>query len=437
MSGRYVTSRRELASPAIPPGRRGFLGETGTEVTIRPLPVGYQETYSWRTNSRGEDDQDLVDARRIFRNGFRDSDPRFDRGHEFLTTRRTVEAAFPNTYVRWKDRSGNNWWYRGPFVCPMSTGASSDKNAEWVNPTALSDAEATLVGQRAILNTSPTSPQANAATFIGELFLGLPQMVGAALWKERLHDYRAIGSEYLNIQFGWIPFLNDLRKAAASLRDASAILTQLQRDNGRMVRRRFRFPVGVSSNYEELGNAYVPYRSAPTYVESPTPKVQLSKVTRTERELWFSGAFSYSLPVGDNLLDKFREYEAKTNVLLGTRVTPEVIWDLAPWSWLVDWKLGIGTALGSASMFSEDGLVIRYGYLMERNLTEVTYSQPSAVYSDFGDRVPATFLTLRSETKKRRRATPYGFGVDLGSLSDSKWAILAALGMTRGPRTLA
>jgi hypothetical protein len=436
VTGAYVTQKREVASPAIPKGRTGLAGQPGSDFTLPSLPAGKQETYSWRTNSRDVSEvEELAQDRRIFRNGFEAGDPRYDRGHEFRSTKRSIEIVAPEVYLPFNSfYDGQRYFYRGPLVPSSNRYAPSDI-AGWLDAAQYSDPELVTLGQRAINNTAPTTPQAGAATFIGELFAGLPQMVGAALWKDKLTDYRAIGGEYLNVQFGWVPFLNDLRKVALSLKKASAILEQLQRDSGKHVRRRFSFPTELSNSLTELGgygdNSY--YGSPPFPVRSAC---QISRNDRTQRQVWFSGAYTYHLPVDENLLGKWAMYEAKANVLLGTRVTPEVVWNLAPWSWLVDWKFGIGNALSTASKLSSDGLVIQYGYLMEKTLREVTYS--SSPWLFYGDEVtvPAAHITFRSESKKRVRATPYGFGVNPASLSDQQWAVLAALGLSRGPRTL-
>lgn len=435
MTGAYVTQKRDVASPAISRGRQGRAGETGTDFTFPPLPAGNQETYSWRTNSRDVSEvEELAQDRRIFRNGFEAGDPRYDRGHEFRSTKRSIEIVAPEIYVQYNSfYNGLRYFYRGPII-PSSNRYAPNSIAGWLDAPQYTDPELTTLGQRAINNTAPTTPQAGAATFIGELFAGLPQMVGAALWKDKLTDYRAIGGEYLNVQFGWLPFLNDLRKAALSLKRASAILEQLQRDNGKHVRRRFSFPPELQVSLTELGG----YGDQSFYGTPPVPvgACQTTRNDRIQRQVWFSGAYTYHLPIGENLLDRWSMYEAKANVLLGTRVTPEVVWNLAPWSWLVDWKFGIGSALSTASKLSNDSLVIQYGYLMEKTLREVTYSTSPYTVPGGTDRVPTSAITFRSESKKRVRATPYGFGVNPASLSDQQWAVLAALGLSRGPRTL-
>jgi len=54
------------------------------------------------------------------------------------------------------------------------------------------------------------------------------------------------------------------------------------------------------------------------------------------------------------------------------------------------------------------------------------------VGSGFTGHPPPVVLT--SERKLRRKATPFGFGVDLSALSGTQKAIIAALGVSHGRR---
>lgn len=435
MTGSYVTNSRSTPAPIIR-YTTGLVGQAGTTQTLGAYgPAGTETVRSFRTVSREASEQaELENNMRVFRNGFTTNNPVTDRGHEFTLTKTSTELNAGSAYVLSKI-DGKPVFYRGPLwpiLRPTGVGGATHPTVD-----LLSTAQRTTFGQRAILNCAPTAPQASAATFIGELFAGLPQMIGSGLWRSNLKDYREVGSEYLNVQFGWIPFLNDLKKIATNLRKATRILRQLQRDNGRVVRRRFAFPTELSTAYSSFtatnGSPFIGV--SPLYLGGPSPQIHIN--TRTERSIWFSGAFSYHIPTDSNVFAKLERFDAMANVLFGSRVTPEVVWNLAPWSWLVDWKMSIGEALGLASRFSEDGLVIRYGYLMVHTKSDSMYSSNPFVNTISGQAIAAQFSTLRSERKERFATTPYGFGVDMGSLSDSQWAILAALGMTKSPRTLA
>jgi len=79
---------------------------------------------------------------------------------------------------------------------------------------------------------------------------------------------------------------------------------------------------------------------------------------------------------------------------------------------------------------ASDGLVMKYGYIMEHTLVRDTYYfwGPTGYKSRNVHPMPITFVT---ETKVRRRATPYGFGLTFGGFTTLQKSILAALGISR------
>jgi hypothetical protein len=117
--------------------------------------------------------------------------------------------------------------------------------------------------------------------------------------------------------------------------------------------------------------------------------------------------------------------------ILGLELTPETLWNLAPWSWAADWFGNIGDLFHNANSLASDGLVMRYGYIMEHTRVRDTYvfSGPTGLVSWYSGR--PTPLILTSETKLRRRATPFGFGKTFAGLTTRQKAIAAALGINR------
>jgi hypothetical protein len=130
------------------------------------------------------------------------------------------------------------------------------------------------------------------------------------------------------------------------------------------------------------------------------------------------------------------EVVRQVNFLLGTEITLDTIWQLTPWSWLFDWFGNVGDILTNASYIGSDGLVLRYGYLMNHVKIVQKYHMPSGATFRGGAKTGPIYNTLTFESKERTRATPYGFGSSLSSLSEKQWAILGALGLTRAPKTL-
>lgn len=433
--GEYKTIKRTLTAPTVG-YRTGLVGQAGTSIAPQPItshPLPVQETYSYRTSRSSEGptylDPELMS---VTRNGFTTFDPSFDKGHEFWTSKQSIVLTSRSTYFTYKDRNNNVLFYRGQLVPAVGY----DNTYPGISPWTSTSSQMMDYAARAIKATQPLRPNASAAQFIGELFQGLPEIVGLAFMKDRASIMRNAGSEYLNVQFGWLPFISDIRKIALSLSRATSILSQLERDNGRDVRRRFAFPTKLESTTSTVNiadNVHKPPFGPPAqYLVNRVPTV---RIDRTITDVWFSGRYTYLIPTDKSLLGRMQEYSAKANVLLGIRLTPDVLWELAPWSWLADWKLGIGNLLSNASAFSDDGLVMRYGYLMRKVSHEMIY-QASPQRTNLGSEIPLVALTVKTERKERFRATPYGFGLNSGSFTDSQWTVLGALGLTRGPRSL-
>jgi hypothetical protein len=299
-----------------------------------------------------------------------------------------------------------------------------------------SDASLNAKGSTAVARSIPTNPVADAGTFIGELKSGLPKLVGKELFKTKLKDYRKVGSEYLNVEFGWKPLVSDLQKFGKAAIESDKILKQLHRDSGKDVHRKFTFPderyttVDKYSNYAVwpgLGVSIYPYCLHNVGGD------QLTRTVEVETKTWFSGSFTYHLNLGTTLPDRIDAQAAEARKLFGVELTPETVWNLAPWSWAVDWEGNIGDVLHNVSRFSQDGLVMRYGYIMQQKTAKVTYSLGWGGRLKDGPRKDL-HLTIIAQSKIRRRASPFGFGFDMTALTGRQSAILGTLGISRGPR---
>jgi len=207
-------------------------------------------------------------------------------------------------------------------------------------------------------------------------------------------------------------------------------MEQAVRDSGRVVRRRYSFPP-FNSISETVTKNVSPVRVAnsgrSSFLNSlELNKGQVTRISEISRRQWFSGAFTYHLPdYGSGLVGQARQ----ANQLLGLSVTPEVLWNLTPWSWAVDWFSNVGDVIHNVQQMASNGLVLKYGYIMEHSIARDSYrfSGPTG----FKTEVSPSVVTLVTETKVRRKATPFGFGLTLGGLSSTQKAIMAALGMSR------
>jgi hypothetical protein len=311
-------------------------------------------------------------------------------------------------------------------IDPSSVGSSA-----YPRPTASSDASLMKMGATAISRCKPTNSVADLSTFLGEtLREGLPRLVGASVWKDRTRLAKKAGGEYLNVEFGWKPIISDIRKLAYAISNAERVIAQYEKDAGKQVRRRYRFPSERHSSSVVVEENVRPYGLFHSDIASKVPRGTLVRTDESVRDVWFSGAFTYHLPTGYDSRSKFLRNSRIADKLLGLDLTPELIWNLTPWSWAVDWFANAGDVLSNVSDMATDGLVMRYGYIMEHTVNRVTYTlvmPPGSALSALP--APVSFV---QETKIRRQANPFGFGISWDGLSPRQLAIAAALGISRG-----
>jgi len=287
-----------------------------------------------------------------------------------------------------------------------------------------------VLGSKMIASTIPTNPVVDGSVGLAELFReGIPSMIGSSLLKSRVCFLRGLGSEYLNFEFGWKPLVSDVKNAAKAIVESETILRQLARDSGKNVRRRRHIP-----QVKEAGAEVIPYGIYPRGVQGNSRWFDSSwgRVSDDyQRNTWFSGCYTWHYDPGS--LNKVSEIATKARLLYGLQLNPEVLWNLAPWSWLVDWFANVGPMLHNVSAFQNDQLVLRYGYVMDRHQRSITVL--SKVSRVNGNSLPELYKErYQVDWKRRVQATPYGFGVASSSFTIRQWAILAALGITRGPR---
>lgn len=356
-----------------------------------------------------------------------------DIGGDFYTTRQYAQMGGKLWQRFTHSQNGTTYRYHGTIT---ATPDGSQGNLSSYFPPTMESSNALLdkAGATAISRCSPTNSVADLANFLGELMKeGLPSIVGSSLWEKGTKSLlgKAAG-EFLNVEFGWKPIVADVQKFATAVRTADAVLKQYERDAGRLVRRSYNFPVKQETTNTLIASNYKPSlyeRSLPLINGLPTG--DLYRLREFSQRQWFSGAFTYGLPTGDSSpRSMLEEYARRSDKLLGTSLTPELLWNLSPWSWVVDWFSNIGDVLENVSAATVHGQVLRYGYIMEHTVVRDTYTfwQTS---NPFGIKVSPQSVTFVTETKKRRRATPFGFGLTWEGFSPYQMAILAAVGITR------
>lgn len=297
------------------------------------------------------------------------------------------------------------------------------------------DSAIKALGTTAIARTTPTSPMVSVPTLVGETVReGLPSLIGVQTWKKRTAQYREngfighdAGSEFLNYQFGWLPLVNEVRSLCFSVRNQNKILDDFEAGSGKVTRVGYKFP-GDFSHGNGVSNIVI----GNCYTGKGTVSDGGGWSYETGTKQWFKGAFTYHLPVGRSQAAKAKLHLAYANRLLGLRMTPEVLWNLTPWTWALDWFGNTGDIIHNISSIGQDGLVLKYGYMMNHTRTYYHVRTGKSVLSNGFTLTKPGELTRIYESKKRFPSHPYfGFGATSGSLSATQSAILVALGMTK------
>jgi len=281
-------------------------------------------------------------------------------------------------------------------------------------PDLPSDDELDALGTTAIARVNPLNPAFDLSTFIGELLKeGLPNMPGSAV-RDKTALAKASGSEYLNVEFGWLPMLRGVQDFADVVERSDDIVRQFQEEAGKVLSRSYEWPTYREERFDVVN--FTAADGAGFFTGGGRHQEVVQKT-------WFEADFIYFLPTGGEVTDKFRRYASIARKLYGIDISPEVLWNLAPWSWAVDWFSNAGDVMTNISLIGQDGLVIRNGYVMCH--TKRTVTDTGTFQNQSQTRVSVL------EYKQRRPATPYGFGVSFGSLSTKQIAILSALGLSR------
>jgi len=361
----------------------------------------------------------------------------YDVGGPFDTTKKEVRVVGSfNNNLRFFGRVVDNG-YEMTFKGPLSPIDPVD--CSFPNASGSSDAALSQKGATAVARCSPSNPIANLSTFLGELVKdGIPAIPGVRTWEAKALAAKLAGEEFLNVVFGWKPLMGDIQSTAKAVRHANTVLKQFERDAGKAVRRKYTF-----DTITNRGTPTVLFTNSTPFIGKDskgimwnmtailgtgTVRVTTENVNRT----WFSGAFTYHLPTGYSSRKALDRAALEANRVFGLDLTPEVLWNLSPWSWALDWVSNAGDVLKNISQHIQYGQVLRYGYIMENTISRNIYTyQQTAPPSRPAGSVAVPMLFLETNSKKRRGANPFGFGLTWSGLTATQQAIAAALGLTR------
>lgn len=287
----------------------------------------------------------------------------------------------------------------------------------------LSHSEEISIGASLWNAARPNAPTVDLPVALGEIFRdGLPSVPGMQSWKEKTALAKNSGGEYLNVEFGWAPFVSDLKKLGTAVRKGHSILQNYRASANRTYPRVRSVPIRHETK-PYVGNFVVLPSKANVFATGG------GSMSTIEQKVWFVGHFKYYMPTGEDLLSRMYRYYKYANKLVGARLTPDVVWNLAPWSWALDWFADIGTVIENVSSLGPDGVAAFDAYIMHGSRKETV---SNGVVNARG--ISGSLTSISGwEYKRRTKASPFGFGFEsVTDFSPKQYSIALALGLSRG-----
>ncbi len=423
-SGGVTTISNQCDFPTVFHKELGFRTKPPAGSIVSVVPAATADPYSYLTGLNA------VKAKAAKARGFDATLFREDRGHPWDLEKYEVTGKPLDFVIRYSDNSR-------AFVKGYALGALVPNSPIGFNIPSARD----LVSWGAVMygQASPTSDRYSLPSFVGELER-LPSFL-PSFYKSRGTFYKNLGSDYLNAQFGWLPFLGGLREIATALAAASR---GLFRPWGAYHRSRTDPTIRTQSERTYSGTLSVNIgdRLAPSEISnmisgsSALINGWLTANTTATSDVtinrWYEGEYVYLPdPKYDNDV-----YMQKFDTLMKTDITPADLWELAPWSWLVDWFLKIGKAIESYETATTNRILSTYAYAMEETVSSTRvlsygYSLPFG-FTYASAPQEANIVEYKYTRKRRIRANPFGFTPNPEvSLNAMQLGILGALGLTK------
>jgi len=322
-------------------------------------------------------------------------------------------------------------------------------------PTAgslwVSETTAAQVGSRLMRSSVPTAPAVDLFRSLGEL-RDFPRMFDSP----RLYFPRTqkeYGSSYLNLVFGIKPTINDFFKLVDVISRSTVVMQKfLDHQNQRLRRSR-------TERYAELAfdREFIHSGSGTTTsvlrddsggarswgtVSSYAPALgrrgdggrgtafKVMTSTNATSDIKSFATFEYFIPRPTGFPQRLDLYRRKAEQVLGSGLTPAVVYDLTGWSWLLDWAVDLGGLLRYQQTVSDNSVVAsRSGWVSEIQVETIAALVPRR---DVGFDTVSGGATLRSVAKfqRRRPGGPYQI-LQPWTLSENQAAIVSALGISR------
>lgn len=348
------------------------------------------------------------------------------------------------TYVR----NDNLQRYVGGFAPPVDSwfgGLGVSSPAQFLIPNSPFMPDPSSYGASAFNKCKPKIEKASAFVALREA-KDIPRMLRTTskffhqTWKalggsvdSRTMTPKNIGDHFLNHQFGWVPFVSDLRKFNDTFQNSARYLSQLTDRNGKWTRSKVTVlstdnTTKLNSGLGQILDPIIGTHWSHYFISEPSWELTEQVIDHISAV----GSFSFYRPEFDSKLTEYNSAWSRIMRQLdiyGLRISPSNIWRSTPWTWAADWVTDAGAYIDFYNDMLVDSVVCKYFYLMQHRIVIRRLIQVLPFRS--GNTVSLSF-SRKIETKRRMEgSSPFDFSLSWKDLTPRQLAIAAALFLTR------
>jgi hypothetical protein len=298
-------------------------------------------------------------------------------------------------------------------------------------------------GDKAYARTKPQIQTASGFVFAAE-FRDAPRMLKSTsrafhdIWRGmggnqvgRIMSPKNLADDFLNFQFGWKPFIGDLRSFDYVIQNYHKLSASRKDRNNKWIRKRvpLKTSLPVKTLIDKgLGYKLDPFLSIPDYFKSQ-PTWELWEETTTQ--ISGIGSFKYYLSEFDATLPEFHSgWNQAMRVLdiTGFRASPSNIYKAIPWTWAIDWVTNVGDHVDHLNDIWLDNVACKYCYVTQHQVKTRKFIATLPLNTDT---LVLTFSQVLESKQRDEASSPYGFSLSWADLSPTQVAIAGALGITR------
>jgi hypothetical protein len=164
------------------------------------------------------------------------------------------------------------------------------------------------------------------------------------IWNKKYSKSKNLSGGYLNANFGWIPFISDLKAIYSGLKNLRKKLRWLRENRGKVLTRHLKWV--IAKGEAKVGRKDYSLYGIDDYFLTTGDRLLRDELVTWDHSYHASMVYKYTI---DNL--SYLEMKVLGFLeALGVQLDPSIIWNAIPFSFVIDWVIDVGSFLRSFSV---------------------------------------------------------------------------------------